>query len=218
MANDKKSKKKEIDTSRLEKLLNKYPKKKTLSKPSIDLMNKINQRVQNIHSKSKSQNINQIPSPVPQPLVKPKVVRKKKNKSQKTKIKEVDLNDVNENVIVQEMEDMFKKEDERKKQAIKDLTVQANIKQDLLDTFNISKEKPPINYNPPIKLPKKTRRKILDTVKHNNDAFHGKELIKSQRNDNILHKVLDAVHKKRQVKQDLPPISYKASIKEEKLY
>lgn len=210
MAHDKKSKKKEIDTSRLEKLLNKYPKKKTLSKPSLDLMNQINKRVQNIHNKSKSKNVIQKPPVVPP--IKPKAVKKKKTKS--PKIKEVDIGDVNENLIAQEMEDMLKKEDERKKEVIKNLTVQENIKQDFLDTFNISKEKPPINKIPPVKLPKKSRRKILNDVRNNNDAYHGKEVYKSQKNDNILHKVLDAVQKKRQNKQELPPISYKASIKE----
>ena len=42
---DKKSKKREVNIDKLEQMINKFNKKKSLSKPSTDLMSKINQRI-----------------------------------------------------------------------------------------------------------------------------------------------------------------------------
>lgn len=140
-----KSKKKDINIDKIEQMINKFNKKKSLSKPSTDLMNKINQRINNV----KTRKVTKSP---PKPPPAPKIVK-------------------DDTIVVKEIDDLLKKEDEKKKQLIEEMTAEAKLKKDFMDLFNTNKETPPINNQPPVKISTKRKTKIMNDVKNNKNTI-----------------------------------------------
>ena len=66
---------------------------------------------------------------------------------------------------------MLKLEDERKKNQIKTITVEEKLKKEYLDMFNLNKDEPPLNNNPVVKIPRKSRKKLLQQVEQNKVSF-----------------------------------------------
>jgi hypothetical protein len=182
MATSKNTKKKELNVDRLEQLINKFQKKKTLSKPSSDLMSSINQRIQNVKSKSKSIQKQSIKDKLEKAISKPKKTKiepKKVTQKPNTKIKSPKKTEVNshntsnnisnDNQVVNEINEMLKLEDERKKNQIKTITSEEKLKREYLDTFN--KDKPPLNNNSVVKIPRRSRKKVVQQVDDNKVRF-----------------------------------------------
>ena len=183
---DKKTKKKEVNIDKIEQMINRFQKKKTLSKPSTDLMSKINQRIQNVKSRNKSKpQINKTiphsspPTPANVSLPNPSPVQS-----------------TDESVVANEIDELLKQEDERKKQQINELTAAEKLKKDYLDLFNNNKEKPPINNTPPTKISTKKRKQILEEVKDNKTTIDPTINL-----DNLKQNPNKRQYKKRQPKQ-----------------